>query len=209
MNPDPYQVLSRRQEFQGAIFGVVSDEVAMPGGGSARRDWATSMGAVAVVALDDAGRVVLIRQYRHPIGGYLWEIPAGLADVAGESGLSTAQRELAEEADLVAADWHLLIEHHSSPGFTDQLVRVFLARGLVPVSDQDRHVRHEEEADMLVRAVDLDDAVAMVFRGEITNGPALAGVLAAARARDDDWTWLRPADSEPPAPSPTLSPSLS
>ncbi len=175
----------------------------MPDGGAARRDWVVSLDAVGVVALDDADRVILLRQYRHPIGGYLWELPAGLADVTGESDLSTAKRELAEEADLVAADWHLLIEHHSSPGFTNQLVRVFLARGLTPVSEQDRHVRHEEEADMLVRSVHLDEAVSMVFRGEITNGAAVAGVLAADRARANQWAGLRPADSPPPDPSAT------
>jgi len=206
VNHQPYQVLERRQEFEGAIFTVVSDEVAMPDGGSARRDWAISLSAVGVVAIDDADRVTLIRQYRHPVGGYLWEIPAGLTDVAGESDLLTAQRELAEEADLVAADWRMLIEHHSSPGMTNQLIRVFLARGLTAVSELDRHVRQAEESDMLVRAVDLDEAVAMVFRGEITNGPAVAGVLAAARARTENWAPLRPADSLPPEPSVTLSP---
>jgi 8-oxo-dGDP phosphatase len=191
---DAYQVLSRQEAFRGAIFSVYSDEVAMPGGGSARRDWTRNLGAVAVVALDDAGWVTLIRQYRHPVARYLWEIPAGLADVAGESGVDNARRELAEEADLVAGQWHLLVDVHTSPGFSNELVRVFLARELTPVAQSERHVRHHEEADLTVASIDLDEAVAMVFRGEITNGPTMAGILATARARQEGWAPLRPAN---------------
>jgi ADP-ribose pyrophosphatase len=206
VNAGPYQVLNRQEGFRGAIFNVVSDEVTMPGGGSARRDWTRHPGAVAVVALDAANRIVLIRQYRHPVGGYLWEIPAGLADVAGESGVDTARRELAEEADLLASDWALLVEVHSSPGFSNELVRVFLARDLAPVPEHDRYARRDEEADLVVRKVDLDEAVAMVFRGEITNGPNAAGILAAARARDQGWTPLRLADTPMVQPIPHSGP---
>jgi 8-oxo-dGDP phosphatase len=174
----------------------------MPGGGSAARDWTRHPGAAAVVALDDSGRVVLIRQYRHPIGGLMWEIPAGLMDVSDESGVETAKRELAEEVDLVAAQWNLLVDVHTSPGFSDQLVRVYLARDLTPVLQHDRFLREDEEADLTVHMLDLDEAVAMVLRGELTNGASAAGILAAARARDEDWAALRSADTPPPAPQP-------
>jgi ADP-ribose pyrophosphatase len=194
-----YRVVSRREPYQAAIFSVVSDEVTMPGGGTARRDWTRHLGAAAVVALDESGRIVLVRQYRHPVGRHMWEIPAGLVDVAGESGVETARRELAEEADFTAARWDLLVEAHTSPGFSDELVRVFLARDLTPVPDHERHQREHEEADMLVRLVDLDEAVAMVFRSEITNSSNALGILAAARARDEAWAPLRPADTPPPA----------
>jgi 8-oxo-dGTP pyrophosphatase MutT (NUDIX family) len=189
----PYQVLSTEERFRGAIFSVVSDEVTMPGGGSARRDYTRTLGAAAVVAVDDDDRVVLVRQYRHAIRAYTWEIPAGLCDVRGESGVATAQRELAEEADLVADTWHLLVEVHPSPGISDELTRVFLARGLGPVVDTDRHVREHEEADLTLRWVDLDEAVAMVLRSEITNGANACGILAAARVRDGGWAPLREA----------------
>lgn len=188
-----YRVLRRHERFRGAVFSVVTDEVAMPGGGSAKRDYTRHVGAAAVVALDDESRVVLVRQYRHPVGRYLWELPAGLLDVAGEDPARTAARELAEEADLTAQRWNLLVEIHTSPGYSDECVRVFLARHLAPVPDHDRYQREHEEADMIVRRVDLDEAVAMTFRGEITNAIATAGVLAAARARDDGWAPLRPA----------------
>jgi ADP-ribose pyrophosphatase len=194
----PYQVLGRTEVFQGAIFSVVSDLVSMPGGGSARRDWTHHPGASAVVALDESGRVVLIRQYRHPLGRPMWEIPAGLMDVAGESWVDAARRELAEEADLVAARWDLLVEVHTSPGFSDQLERVFLARDLDPVSEGYRFHKEHEEADLTVHRVDLDEAVAMVLGGEISNGSTVAGILAAARARDQHWAPLRPADAPPP-----------
>jgi ADP-ribose pyrophosphatase len=188
-----YRVLSSQQQFHGVIFDVVTDQVTMPGGASARRDYTRHLGAAAVVALDDDDRVTLVRQYRHAVGAHLYELPAGLSDVRGESGVRTAQRELAEEVDLTAAQWNLLVEVHTSPGFSDELVRVFLARRLSPVADADRHVRRDEEADLTVHHVPLDEAVAMVFRGEITNGVTAVGLLAAARARDLDWTPLRPA----------------
>jgi 8-oxo-dGTP pyrophosphatase MutT (NUDIX family) len=187
-----YQVVRRTEPFHGAIFSVVSDEVAMPGGSTARRDWTRHLGAAAVVALDDSGQIALIRQYRHPIGRFMWEIPAGLADVPGEFGVDTAKRELAEEADLTASRWDLLVQVHTSPGFSDELLQVFLARDLAPVPEHLLHRREHEEAEMIVRFVDLDEAVAMIFRSEITNGPNAVGILAAARARDADWAPLRP-----------------
>jgi 8-oxo-dGTP pyrophosphatase MutT (NUDIX family) len=194
-----YRVVSSRKRFTGGIFRVMTDVVEMPGGGTAVRDVTRHLGAVAVVALDDDGRVVLIRQYRHAVGTYLWEIPAGLLDVVGESGVGAAARELAEEVDLAAADWHLLADLYTSPGFSDELVRVYLARGLRPVPADERHVRGQEEADLTVAWLELDEAVAMVLRGEITNGLSAAGLLAAARARDQDWAPLRPAEESGPA----------
>jgi 8-oxo-dGTP pyrophosphatase MutT (NUDIX family) len=186
-----YEVLEEHERYRGAIFTVVSQLITMPGGGTAWRDVVRNLGAAVVIALDDDGRIVLVRQYRSVIGQYMWEVPAGLADVAGESGLATARRELAEEADLVAGRWDLLAEVHTSPGFSTEFIRVFLARDLSPAAHT--HVREHEEADMTVERVDLDEAVAMVFRGEITNGADVVGILAAARARDLNWAPLRPA----------------
>jgi ADP-ribose pyrophosphatase len=197
--PHEYAVLARHDRFTGPMFSVVTDDVAMPGGVVAARDYMRHVGAVAAVALDDAGRVVLVRQYRHPVRRFLWELPAGLVDVAGEPAATTAARELAEEADLLADRWDLLLDLHSTPGCSDELIRVFLARGLRPVPDHDLHVRHDEEAELTTSLIDLDEAVAMVFAGEITNGPCTAGLLAAARARDCGWAGLRPPDT--PAPS--------
>ncbi|MFG1872235.1 NUDIX domain-containing protein [Micromonospora arborensis] len=193
-----YEVRSREERYRGRIFDVVTEEVTMPGGGTALRDFVRHVGAVAVVALDDAGRVVLIRQYRHPVGRHLWELPAGLMDVSGEDLPAAALRELAEEADLTAARIDVLVDLHSSPGFTNELVRVFLARDLTAVPADERHERRDEEADLQVGRFDLDQAVAMVLAGEITNASAVAGLLAAARARDTGWSALRRADAPLP-----------
>ncbi|MFI7658668.1 NUDIX domain-containing protein [Micromonospora parva] len=193
-----YEVRSRQERYQGRIFDVVTDEVSMPGGGTALRDLVRHVGAVAVVALDDAGQVVLIRQYRHPVGRHLWELPAGLMDVSGEELPAAALRELAEEADLTAGRVDVLVDLHSSPGFTNEIVRVFLARDLADVPADERHERHDEEADLQVVRIDLDEAVAMVLAGEVTNAAAVAGLLAAARARDTGFTRLRRAEAPLP-----------
>ena len=180
-DPHTYAVLAREVRFAGPLFSVVSDEVAMPGGGIARRDYIRHPGAVGVVAVDGDGRIVLIRQYRHPAGGFMWELPAGLADVAGEPAEVTAARELAEEADLVAARWEPLVEFFTSPGCSDERMQIFLARDLSPVPLDRRHRREQEEAELTVARLDLDEAVRMVFTGEIVNGPCALGILAAAR----------------------------
>ncbi|MCX5117295.1 NUDIX hydrolase [Micromonospora sp. NBC_00362] len=193
-----YEVRSREERYRGRIFDVVTEEVTMPGGGTALRDLVRHVGAVAVVALDDAGQVVLIRQYRHPVGRHLWELPAGLMDVSGEELPVAALRELAEEADLTAGRVDVLVDLHSSPGFTNEIVRVFLARDLADVPADERHERHDEEADLQVVRIDLDEAVAMVLAGEITNASAVAGLLAAARARDTGFAQLRRADAPLP-----------
>ena len=170
----------------------------MSGGGTVKRDVVVNKNAVVVVALDDVDRVVLIEQYRHAVGERLWELPAGLRDVEGEEPARTAARELAEEADLHAARFDLLVDLHTSPGFSAETVRIFLARELTPVPEDERHERTDEEADIRIVWRDLDEAVAMVLRGEITNAAAVGGLLSAARARDDGWATLRPADASTP-----------
>ncbi|WP_307834779.1 NUDIX hydrolase [Paractinoplanes lichenicola] len=187
-----HAVQSRVTRYEGPIFSVFTDEVTMSSGGTAHRDVVQNKGAVGVVALDEVGRVVLIKQYRHAVGRRLWELPAGLRDVEGEDLSRTAARELAEEADLEAGQYHLLIDLFTSPGFADETIRIFLARDLTPVHSS--FERTDEEADIEVAWIDLDEAVAMVFRGEITNAAAVGGLLAAARARDEGWATLRPAN---------------
>ncbi|MEV6970603.1 NUDIX hydrolase [Hamadaea sp. NPDC051192] len=172
-----YRVVETTERFHGKIFDVVTDLVEMPGGGVAPRDYLKHVGAVAVVALDDELRVVLVRQYRHPVRQFLWELPAGLVDVAGEEAAATAQRELAEEADLTAGRIEHLVDLHTTPGASSELIRLFLATELREVAEL--HQRADEEAEIEVRRVALADALKMIFEGEITNGPAVAGLLAA------------------------------
>ncbi|GAA3337065.1 NUDIX hydrolase [Amorphoplanes nipponensis] len=192
-----HETLSRTERYAGPIFTVYSDQVTMSGGGTAGRDVVVNKNAVVVVALDDVDRVVLIKQYRHAVGRRLWELPAGLCDVDGEDLVVTAARELAEEADLRAARFDLLVDLHTSPGFSAETVRIFLARELTPVPPDQLHERTDEEADIEVVWRDLDEAVAMVLRGEITNAAAVGGLLAASRAREDGWATLRPSSTPP------------
>ncbi|WP_290858014.1 NUDIX hydrolase [Hamadaea sp.] len=174
-----YRVVETTERYHGRIFDVVTDLVEMPGGGVAPRDYLKHVGAVGVVALDDEQRVVLVRQYRHPVRRFLWELPAGLVDVAGEEPASTALRELAEEADLTAGRVEHLVDLHTTPGASSEMIRLFLATELREVGHADRHERTDEEAEIEVRRVPLADALKMIFGGEITNGPAVAGLLAA------------------------------
>lgn len=193
-----HETRERAERYAGPIFTVFSDQITMSSGGTATRDVVVNKGAVGVVALDDVGRVVLIKQYRHPVGQRLWEIPAGLRDVQGEDLLPTARRELAEETDYSAARFDLLLDLQTSPGFSTETIRVYLARELTPVPEDERHQREDEEADLEIAWFDLDEAVAMILRGEITNASTVAGLLAAARARDDGWATLRPAETPQP-----------
>lgn len=195
MTASGYQVLSSREIYQGRIFRMRSDDLGMPDGTSAVREVVEALGAVAIVALDDEGRVTLIRQYRHPVGDYLWEVPAGLLDVVGEPALQTAQRELHEEAHLRASTWHVMLDLYPTPGMTDEAVRVYLARDLRPVPEAERHQARFEESDLTIERVDLDEAVARSLAGTIHNGATVAGLLAASHSRQRGWTGLRPPDS--------------
>ncbi|MGH3979629.1 MAG: NUDIX domain-containing protein [Pseudonocardiaceae bacterium] len=152
------------------------DQVVMPGGRTAAREVVEHCGAVAIVPLDDERRVVMIHQYRHAVGRRLWELPAGLLDEPGEDPLDTARRELAEETGLAAADWSLLVDVVASPGFTDESVRVFLARALTEVDRPEGD--DDEEAELMVDRVPLEDALHQVLAGEIVNASTVGGLLA-------------------------------
>jgi ADP-ribose pyrophosphatase len=191
---DGYAVLRTAERAANRVFRLVSDEVRMPDGSVAVRDYLRHVGAVGVVALDEADRVVLVRQYRHPVGRELWELPAGLMDVDGEPLVEAAARELAEEADLRAGRMDLLVDIHLSPGCSNEILRLFLARDLSPVPESDRHRRTHEEAAMTVRRFPLDEAVSMALRGEITNASCVVGLLTTARAREHGWAGLRAVD---------------
>ena len=192
--PHEYRVLDSETVFEGHVFSLHRDTVAMPGGGDSVREVVRHPGAVAVVALDDEDRVLLLRQYRHALGDYQWELPAGLRDADGEPPLETAKRELAEEAELAAGRWSLLVTINSSPGFSDELVLIYLAEDLTAADRPQGFVVEHEEADMTLERVPLSDAVQRVFDGDIRNASAIIGLLAAARARSHP-PRLRPVDA--------------
>ena len=193
--PHDYRVLARETIHEGRVISLELDTVAMPGGGDSVREIVHHPGAVAVVAVDAEDCVVLVRQYRHPFGTHLWELPAGLRDADGEPPLETAKRELAEEALLSAARWSLLATSYSSPGFCDEQVLIYLAEELSDVDRPEGFVVEHEELDMTVERVPLADAVARVYSGGIRNASAVIGVLAAAQVRATK-PELRPADAE-------------
>ncbi|MDK8240819.1 ADP-ribose pyrophosphatase [Corynebacterium sp. HMSC05C01] len=163
------------------IIAVRRDSVVMPGGKPANREIVEHFGAVAVVALDDDGRVALVEQYRHSVGKRLLELPAGLLDMYEEDELVCAKRELVEEAGLEAEQWGVLVDLVTSPGFAEEAVRVFVAKQLREVERPDAE---DEEADMDFRWVPLSEAAQMVLRGEIVNSIAVGGILAACRVAE-------------------------
>ncbi|QGH69091.1 NUDIX hydrolase [Pseudactinotalea sp. HY158] len=188
-------ITASERVFTGRIWNVARESVDLGEAGEVTREFVQHTGAVAILALDEADRVVLVNQYRHPVRRMLWELPAGLLDVPGEALVEAARRELAEEADLVAADWHTLGDFYTTPGGSDEFIRIFLARGLSAVPEAERHEREDEELGMQVRRAPLDEVVAGVLAGRIHNPSTGFGVLAAAAARDLDWSTLRAADA--------------
>jgi 8-oxo-dGDP phosphatase len=183
----------------GAITDFVQDEVRTPDGGTVKREYVKHPGAVAVIALDDEERVALVRQYRHPVRHRLVEPPAGLLDVEGEDYLVGVQRELAEEVDLAAGRWDVLVDLFSTPGILGESLRIYLARDLSTASAPDDFVREGEEADMDVVWASLTDLVDAVLAGQLHSPSLVSGVLAAEASRQRGWTSLRPADAPWPA----------
>ncbi|WP_375493459.1 NUDIX domain-containing protein [uncultured Jatrophihabitans sp.] len=196
---DTYDVVGSRTEFRGHIITVRVDDVRMSDGRVAQRDIVAHPGAVGVVALDDDGQIVLVNQYRPAVGARLDELPAGLLDVDGESALDAAKRELAEEARLRADDWHVLVDLHTSPGMTDEAIRLYLARDLHDAAPDSAFTAEHEEITMTVSREPLAEAVRRVLSGALTNAAAAAGILAAVHGRATGWTELRPADAPWPA----------
>jgi 8-oxo-dGTP pyrophosphatase MutT (NUDIX family) len=194
--PHEYRVVDSEPVYEGHIISLRRDTVAMPGGGHSVREVVHHPGAVAVVALDDEGRVLLVRQYRHPLGTALWELPAGLRDEDGEPPLVAAKRELAEEALAAADRWSLLATSYSSPGFCDEQVLIYLAEGLADVERPEGFVVEHEEADMTLERMPLDEAVQRIYDGDIRDASAIIGLLAAWRVRTDPSPRLRPVDTE-------------
>ncbi|TQK43620.1 ADP-ribose pyrophosphatase [Streptomyces sp. SLBN-118] len=197
--PQQWQVVATATPFRGNKTSVRTDDVVMPDGTVARRDYQVHPGSVAVLALDEAGRVLVLRQYRHPVRHKLWEIPAGLLDVPGENPLHAAQRELYEEAHVKAEDWRVLTDVYTTPGGCDEAVRIFLARDLSE-AEGERFEVSEEEADMELARVPLQELVRGVLAGELHNNCLVVGVLAlTAVLGGEGVSALRPAEAPWPA----------
>jgi len=170
-----------RQEtaYTGAIWNVQRDTFTMHDGEDAlTREYIDHPGAVAIVAIDEHHRVAMIQQYRHPVGQDCWEIPAGLLDAEEESLLATAQRELAEETDLTAKTWSVLVDHYPSAGSSAESIRIFLAQDISPITDM-QYQRKGEEAHLVLQWVPIDTVLDAVMSGDIKNVNAVVGIMAA------------------------------
>ena len=195
--PSPHEVVASQVVWNGRIVDMVKDHViVVEGREPVVREYTRHPGAVAVVVMrgeSGAEEILLERQYRHPVQASLWEIPAGLLDIPGEDPRVAAQRELAEEADLVAKRWDVLVDYFTSPGGSTEPLRIFLARDLRAADEV--FDREDEEATMEYAWVRLDDALTMVLDGRLHNPSAVIGVLATHAARGRGWSGLRPADA--------------
>jgi ADP-ribose pyrophosphatase len=193
--PEQWPVLESATRFTGHVISIRTDKVRMADGKVAERDYVVHPGAVGVVALDEADRVLLIRQYRHPARWRLWELPAGLLDHPGENPLAAAQRELYEEAHQQAADWRVLVDMFTTPGGSDEAIRVYLARD-VREADGEQFAREHEEADMRAVWADRAEVTRLILAGELHNPLTVAGVLALTTAiTTNTLEELRPADA--------------
>ncbi|MFC5907404.1 NUDIX domain-containing protein [Streptacidiphilus monticola] len=196
---EEWEVVGSRTSFHGKVWDITTDEVVMPDGKVSARDYQQHTGAVGVLALNEAGEALLVRQYRHPVRQKLWELPAGLLDVPGEHPLKAAQRELYEEAHHEAGDWRVLVDIYPSPGGSSEAIRVFLARNVSEVSGE-RFEAEGEELDLELRWVPLDEMVRGILAGELHNAAMVTAALAAKAAlAGDGLDALRPADAAWPA----------
>ena len=192
--PDGWPVAGTEEHYRNWLVSVRTDNVVMPDSQQAERTVITHIGAVGILALDEHDRVLMIRQYWHPVARELWEIPAGLRDVDGEPLLATAQRELCEETGYQAREWNVLVDTFTSPGFTTERIRIFLARG-VARADDSGYVRRDEEKFLVARWVPLAETVRLALAGKLHNGQTIVGVLAAQAAQADGFATLRAADA--------------
>lgn len=196
----PRPVVAHERLVEGMKWDVVADTVRLSDDAGEEehtvvRQYLEHPGAVSILAMDDEERVLLLRQYRHPVRSELWELPAGLLDMADEEPVDAAARELWEEVDVRAGRYDVLVDFLNSPGGSDEAQRVFLARDVEQVHVDDRFTRSEEEAGIVTAWVPLDEAVADVLAGRVQNPGAVVALLAADAARRAGWATLRPATS--------------
>lgn len=197
--PTTPDITSSEVVYRGAVWDIRRETFDIPEAPGLVRDLMAHTGAVAVAVVDEEERILLVQQYRHPVRARLWEVPAGLLDIAGEDPLTAARRELAEEADLTAARWEVLSDACLSPGGSSETLRLYLARDLTPVPVEERFARDGEEAGFRYHWATLAEANAALGAGELTNAIAQIAILRttavlAAEAGGRD-TGTRPVDS--------------
>lgn len=179
-----WPVRSREVLGTGRVSSFVNEVVETPDGQVMDRQFLTHPGAVAVVPWDEQrDQIAVLRQYRHPVGMELVEIPAGLLDEPGEDWLRAAERELAEESELGAARWDVLVDMCTTPGACEESLRIYLARGLAHAPRPDGFVLADEEAQMTTAFVPRQDLVDAALAGRVQSPTLVAGILALETAR--------------------------
>ncbi|WP_106506624.1 NUDIX domain-containing protein [Brachybacterium timonense] len=182
--PDPRPLAASRITHHGMVWDIARDTIDFAPGVQFDREYVRHTGAVAVLAIDDQDRALLIRQYRHPARSALWEIPAGLLDIDGEDPADAAARELREETGYTAEHLEPLLQLRPSPGGSDELIRIYRARDVTRAPDEEFEPR-DEEAELLVRWVPVSDVAGAVLSGRLTSGTLVTAILAhlASRSR--------------------------
>ena len=178
-----YEVMSSKVAHEGVLSTMRVDEVAMPDGGTAQREVVEHDNAVAVVALEPDGRIVLLRHYRHPVGERQLEIPAGKLDVEGEAPIDAARRELLEEVHLEAGSLRPLIHFYNSAGWSDEATTIYFTEDARPGTPADDFTATHEESDLEVVRMDLDEALGRIDAGDIRDAKTVIGILLVARMR--------------------------
>lgn len=196
---DPWPIMSHTVLAQGRVCDFVRDVVTTPDGGEMTREYMAHPGAVGVMALDEHGRVAVVRQYRHPVGYRLYEPPAGLLDHAGENYLVAAQRELAEEAQLAATTWRVLVDIFTTPGGCEESIRMFLATEITHTQRPEGFTLEGEEAHMDLVWVPVEELVDAILAGRVQSPSMVSGTLALSVALERGLDSLRPADAPWPA----------
>jgi ADP-ribose pyrophosphatase len=169
-----HETLERRTIFEGKVLRLYLDKVRLPNGLEAEREVVLHRGAVAMVALDGDGEVYLVRQYRHAPAADLVEIPAGKLS-EGEDPDQCARRELMEEIGYDAGDWIRLASFYTSPGFSDEMLYLYLARELRPAQAE-----ADEDEFLEIMRMPLAEAISMVSKGEIADAKTVAGLALTA-----------------------------
>lgn len=188
----PAKIRERENIFAGRIWDVRRDNLTLESGSEVTRDYVVHPGAVGIIAVNSQGEMLLVEQYRHPMGKLMWEPPAGLLDEPDENPLTAAQRELLEETGFVAEQWNVLFDMATSPGGSTEVIRCYLAQQ-VSEHSEGRPSREDEEADMQVRWVPITEILEALHLGLVTSPILLTGTLAALLAMADPEVFLREA----------------
>ena len=198
--PEEWRVKETRKLARGYVSSFIEEDIYTPTGDVMTRQWTSHPGSVAIMALDEQDRLAMLQHYRHPVAAKCWEFPAGLLDIAGEDPLDAAKRELAEEAQLKAEQWNVVVDWYVNPGASQEQARIFLAQGLSKTELPAGFELLDEEADMKLSWVPFDAVMQGVLAGRINNPSVVIGCFAVAQARcSDSLNQLRPGDAPWPA----------